>query len=166
MYPAPCWGPSTLQPRGHGVSEAHRSPLGRGHSDIGPLPCRDAAARPRGNLLLLLHKSHLCVPSRWQGPSLGEEVQQLLKRQQHRMGTARGRRCLLLPGSMGCPLPLLASALPSPSAREATYKKAVAGPQTPTQPPVLVPNASPSKRSSIHRRSRRQPQECVSSLAS
>lgn len=119
----PCWGPSTL----HGVSGAHGSLLGRGHNDVVPLPCGDATARPQGNILLLLYKSHLCIPPHWQGPSSGEEVQQLLKRQQHRMGTARGWRCpLLRGGTMGCPLPLLAPALPSPNAEAATCQNAVA----------------------------------------
>lgn len=69
-------------------------------------------------------------------------------------------------GAMGCPLPLLAPALPSPNAREATYQNSLAGPQMPAQSPTPVLSASPSKRNSFHRRSRRRPQECVSSPAS
>jgi len=146
-------GPQHFAARGPWGEQGTPLSLGQGPQRHGTLSCGDAAAQPRGNMLLLLHKSHLCVPPRWQGPSSGEDDQQRLKRQgQHR------DECVLTSGGPW-PVLYLFLLLPCP----------VPGPpdNRPWQghsPPA--PSAWPSEQSSIHRRSRRRLQERVSSLAS
>lgn len=126
-------GLSPLQAQGHRVN---CSPLGREHSNFRLLPCEMSS---------LGHKEILCSRSikgicvslpTGTDPAQGK---QLLKRQQHRMGQCRDKGALSFSKAGGCPLPLLASALPSPSAREATYRNMLAGPQSTTQPPPQSP---------------------------
>lgn len=117
---------STPQRRGHVTSGARCTPLGRGHSDTGPLPCVDAAARPWGNVVLLLHRSHFCVHPCWQGPSSGKES----SGSSRGSSPGQGQRCLV-PWGMARAVLCLLWLLPSRNARSGA----------PIETPRQVPSA-------------------------
>lgn len=122
---------SPLQAQGHRVNH---SPLGREHSNFRLLPY---------DMSLLGHKEVLCSCSikgicvflaTGTDPGQGKKSSSYSRGSSTGWGQCRDKGALSSSKARGFPLPLLASALPSPSAREATYQNILASTQSTTQP--------------------------------
>lgn len=129
-------GLSPLQPQGHRVN--HSSP-GREHSNLGPLPCEMSLL---GNKEILCSRSikGICVSlPTGTGPAQGKKSSSYSRGSSTGWGHCRDKGAISSSKARACPLPLIAPALPNPSAREATYQKILAGPQNSTHPPPQSP---------------------------